>query len=497
LLIAVAFPVIAQKQDRVPVPRIWDDKALEDWATPIAALGVRPGYFMPAEYYAVPADNLKTYPVYRPDREPPGYWEWLQKQRPEPLVDVSKLRTREDWIEAGKTAFRGLDEPWNRRGEPEAIQAARNLASYDGVWTMRDGSLSVLRWVVTERGVQLGFSGCFGCHRQVRADGTVLWGAPLGSVPAPSRSFNPRLPPRSTRAARFVGDSRAMQFWRNFTVPWAPDPRIERFRDMADAAFPGAISDLGPAGSAAPANVFARPHGSPYYTTKIPDLNPLQYSRYIDATATHRLRGPEDVARYAAFVTGTDPMEFGDYRILTPEQRGISFRYADEALYAMGMFLMSLEPPKKPDIAPAGLIARGRAIFARETCVNCHVPPNYTSGKLTLAQGFTPPADHPNKADIVNISVGTDPGLAMKTRKGTGLYKIPSLRGIWYRPVLLHDGSVASLEEMFDPDRLKPDHVPGGWKGPGVTQRAIPGHPFGLALNAEDKKALLAFLRSL
>jgi hypothetical protein len=125
------------------------------------------------------------------------------------------------------------------------------------------------------------------------------------------------------------------------------------------------------------------------------------------------------------------------------------------------------------------------------------VPPNYTSGKLTLAQGFKPSADHPNKADIVNISVGTDPGLAMKTRKGTGFYKIPSLRGIWYRPVLLHDGSVASLEEMFDPDRLKPDHVPGGWKGPGVTQRAIPGHPFGLALNAEDKEALLAFLRSL
>jgi hypothetical protein len=85
----------------------------------------------------------------------------------------------------------------------------------------------------------------------------------------------------------------------------------------------------------------------------------------------------------------------------------------------------------------------------------------------------------------------------MKTRKGTGFYKIPSLRGVWYRPAFLHDGSVASLEEMFDPDRLKPDHVPGGWKGPGVTKRAIPGHPFGFALNADDKQALLAFLRSL
>jgi hypothetical protein len=97
----------------------------------------------------------------------------------------------------------------------------------------------------------------------------------------------------------------------------------------------------------------------------------------------------------------------------------------------------------------------------------------------------------------VNISVGTDPGLAMKTRKGTGFYKIPSLRGVWYRPLLLHDGSVASLEEMFDTDRLKPDHVPGGWIGPGMTKRAIPGHPFGLGLKTEDKAALLAFLRSM
>ena len=85
----------------------------------------------------------------------------------------------------------------------------------------------------------------------------------------------------------------------------------------------------------------------------------------------------------------------------------------------------------------------------------------------------------------------------MRTRKGTGFYKIPSLRGVWYRLLFLHDGSVASLEEMFDPDRLNPDHVPGGWKGPGITKRAIPGHPFGLGLNADDKKALLAFLRSL
>ena len=499
LLFMQSSGVMFAAEPVLPVPRIWDDEALKDWATPIAALGIRPGHFTAAEYYGVPGDNLKTYPVYRPDREPPGYWEWLQKHKPEPLVDVSKIRTREDWIKTGETVFRTLDEPRLRRGDPQAIQAVRSAAAYDDVWTMQDGSLSFFRWVVTERGVQLGTAACAACHRRARADGTVVWGAPLGSVPAPSRSWSPRLPPRSSPASRFVGDSQSTQFWRNFTVPWAPDPRIERFRDMPNTVFAAARSELGPAGAGngAPVDVFARTHGSPYYMTKIPDLNPLQYSRYIDATGTHRLRGAEDVARYAAFVTGTDPMDFGAYKILTPEQRRINSRWVDEVLYAMGMYLMSLDPPKNPDVASAALVARGREIFTRETCVNCHVAPNYTSGKLTLAQGFTPPADHPNIADILPISVGTDPGLAMRTRKGTGFYKIPSLRGVWYRPVLLHDGSVASLEEMFDPDRLKPDHVPGGWKGPGVKNRAIHGHPFGLSLNAEDKKALLAFLRSL
>src|SRR5690242_14439538 len=104
-LFAALLGSAAAQQDRIPVPVIWDDKALEDWATPVAALGVRPGHFTQAEYYAVPGENLRTYPVYRPDREPPGYWEWLRKQKPQPLVEASKLRTREDWIKAGEMAF--------------------------------------------------------------------------------------------------------------------------------------------------------------------------------------------------------------------------------------------------------------------------------------------------------------------------------------------------------------------------------------------------------
>ena len=54
-----------------------------------------------------------------------------------------------------------------------------------------------------------------------------------------------------------------------------------------------------------------------------------------------------------------------------------------------------------------------------------------------------------------------------------------------------------SLEDWFDPRRLRDDYVPTGWRGYGVTHRAVPGHEFGLELSGEDKEALIAFLRTL
>ncbi len=127
----------------------------------------------------------------------------------------------------------------------------------------------------------------------------------------------------------------------------------------------------------------------------------------------------------------------------------------------------------------------------------CQTPPLYTSNKLTLAEGFAPPKDLPSTLDILSISVGTDPGLALDTRKGTGYYKVPSLKGVRYRGHYLHGGSVASLEEMFDPDRLKEKHVPGGWSPPDTKTSAIKGHEFGLNLTAAEREQLIAFLRSL
>jgi hypothetical protein len=57
---------------------------------------------------------------------------------------------------------------------------------------------------------------------------------------------------------------------------------------------------------------------------------------------------------------------------------------------------------------------------------------------------------------------------------------------------------VASLEDwFFNPARLRDDYVPTGFKGYQVEHRAVPGHEFGLQLGADDKAALIAFLRTL
>jgi hypothetical protein len=490
--LAFAFLTAASMQPRAPV--IWDEAALADWATPIAALRVRPAHYTPAEYYAVPAQNLRTYPVYLPDREPPGYWESLQKKKPEPLVDVSTIRTKSDWIDAGARAFRELDNPLSRTDDPALIAAIRDPGTFAGIGGLADGTVLDQRWVMTERGVMLTQSECAACHSKMGPDRTIVYGEPLsahppGAAPAGVERFLIQLLTLADERKYGTADPVEL-FPRLFAMPWAPDEgaRLQRFltnpRDAASVGFN-------------PHGVIPRINGSPFHGTRVPDLHLLRYSKYIDASGTHRLRGPEDIARYAAIINSADPMDFGTHRFLSDSQRRVAYRFADEVLYAIGVYLLSLEPAKNPNPPPANLIARGQAIFRREKCERCHPPPDYTTGGLTPAQGYEPPRDHPSWNDIRRESVGTDAGLALKTRKGTGFYKIPSLRGVWYRPRLLHDASIVSLEELFDEARLSADYERKGWSPPGVTRGPIPGLEFLTKLPAEDKRALIAFLRSL
>ncbi|HVG55993.1 MAG TPA: hypothetical protein VM846_16250 [Vicinamibacterales bacterium] len=495
LLVALALalgscsskPAVESKPsaDVIAAPRIWNDRDLAEWANPVAGLGVRPDHLSEADFYASrPAEWLRTYPVYFPGREPAGYWERLQGLKPEPLI-TPEARTKEGWTAAGKRVFEEMDVPIFRSRDAALIATVRSKEAFEkmGGHAQPDGRVHYLRWVPTSQGLALGVNDCASCHTRQLPDGTQLHGAQaadggdgvLGALVAAGDE-------------RFFGEPPAIVAWRSFAVPWVANDIHEQLKSMT----PEALASL----TTTPPGTFARFNGSPFFPTQIPDLAGIKDRKYIDHTATHVLRGPEDIARYALLVTCCDPAGFGPHQMLTPGQRQVRDRMTDELTFALGNYLFSLEPAKNPQ-PPDPRADAGKEIFTRAGCVGCHTPPLYTNNKLSPVKGFTVPADHPNRADILSISVGTDPGLALKTRKGTGLYKVPSLRGVWYRRMLSHDGSVTSLEEWFDPARLRDDYVPSGFKGYKTTHRAVPGHEFGLRLTAEDKAALIAFLRTL
>jgi hypothetical protein len=174
----------------------------------------------------------------------------------------------------------------------------------------------------------------------------------------------------------------------------------------------------------------------------------------------------------------------------------IGNRYSDEQLYALALYLYSLQPPANPNHANEQT-RRGERVFASQGCGNCHTAPLYTNNKLTPAVGFRVPEEHRREYDILPLVVGTDPEATMNTRRGTGYYKVPSLLGVWYRTPLGHSGWVSTLEEWFDPKRLRENYVPTGFTPPDRKRGSVKGHEFGLTVSAEDKAALIAFLRTL
>lgn len=505
--ILLGLPLVATAADTKPwrpvIPTVWDEAALADWATPVAGLNVRPTHVSAKQYYALAVENLSTYPVYFPGREPEGYWEMLQHIGPKPLIEPKKLKTEGAWIEAGRKVFDEADHVHLRTLDAKFIDAARNRETFEssGTEPLPDGTLYGARWVPTSQGVALSFGNCNNCHLLYMSDGTRVPGAPTFSEV--SRTRNPRYRNPLINQVQFTNrivtgagpfrmgaEPLGMWLYSAYGVPWITSDINERVKDITKAEY-DALGRAVVRGGGVP-----RWNGSLYYPAKIPDLIGVKDRKYIDHTATHLHRGIGDMMRYAALVAFAETTDFGPHHMLGGNSRRVEARLPDEALYALAVYIYSLQPPPNPNPLDAKAIA-GQKIFEREGCPMCHTPPLYTNNKLTLALGFTPPNDKPTFLDVLPLSVGTEPGLALATRKGTGYYKVPSLKGLWYRGHYLHDGSAASLDEMFDPTRLSDSHVPGGFRPPGVETHAIKGHEFGLKLTAADREQLIAFLRTL
>jgi len=469
------------------IPKPWDDAAVAVFEVPLANRAYSPVHVSSADYYRLPVRPIyRSYPIYAPSKEPPGYIEWLKQQEPEIVFDPEKLKNDTDWIHAGELVF---DAP--TRYVLLSDSSTSTSEFWENMLTAPDGTLPFQQYVIRKKGViEVGDASCGKCHTRVMPDGTFLKGAqgnfPDGRVTA--ASLRRRAADDNDNGVARLGGYRNGQRV-NFGAPWIqPDSAEEYVNSFEEyvASWAALVPGVEPRGAGR------------RYAPQIPDLIGVKERRYLDHTGLVRHRSIEDLMRYASLNQDVGVLaRYGDFRPADFIQPGTISRYSDEQLYALALYVYSLKPPQNPNVLNA-LAARGQKVFDRENCAGCHTPPFYTNNKLTIAEGFKAPDDEDRaKYDILPISVGTDPNLALRTRRGTGYYKVPSLKGVWYRGPFEHNGSVATLEDWFDPRRLRADYVPTGYRPYGVTTRAIKGHEFGLTLSAEDRKALIAFLRTL
>lgn len=485
ILFCATTSILAQPPYRPEIPKTWDAAALASLEVPQPDRRYSPVAVPVEYYYQVPVRPVyKTYPVYAPGREPAHYIEWLREQEPQVTFDPARLHSEEDWTRAGELVF---DAPF---GFDFVISLAdvRSPAWFEHVQPplTKTGVLPFVTYVIRQKGkVELGTFACAMCHTRVLPDGTVIKGA-QGNFPIDrANGFGFRHAP--VQVVRSI--------YRTLSgAPWLkPDP--------ADQANTLSAEEIATQFDSAPAGVVVRHRSSMNYPTAIPDLIGVKNRHYLDRTGLVQHRGIGDLMRYAALNNEMDFLsKFGDFiprgeNYLRLPDPSTQLRYSEEQLYALSKYIYALKPPPNPN-RPSALTRTGEKIF-NGSCAGCHTPPFYTNNKLTPASGFTVPEDHKKKYEVMLVEIGTDPGLTLRTRRGTGYYKVPSLQGVWYRGPFEHNGSVATLEDWFDPRRLRHDYVPTGFKGYGVKTRAVSGHEFGLMLSNEDTKALVAFLKTL
>jgi hypothetical protein len=480
---------LGQKPDGPVIPRTWDTQAIDSFQLPLADPKVSTKLISSSYYYSIPVRPIyKSYDVYRPDREPRGYMDELKRKEPQVVFDSSKLKSGADWTKAGELVF---DAPIEFESHGTLYSAIRGMDWFvkNNVPVTREGVMPFMRWVVREKGkVELGILACAHCHTRVMSDGTIIKGA-QGNFPD-DRSFGYEETVEFAKSANkeaMLKDLRSF-IRRSYAAPWIKDDAGARADRMS-------VSELTSVMQAIVPGSCARQGTSPFYPALIPDLIGVKDRLYLDSTGISRQRSIGDLMRYAALNQGAD--ELSSYDQFRPAgdlpAASTQSRYSDEQLYALALYIYSLKPPDNPNRFTA-LAQKGYEVFMTEACDACHTPPLYTNNMLLPVAGFT--VDSQNR-DVLNVPINTDSHLALDTRRGTGYYKVPSLKGLWYRGPFEHNGSVLTLEDWFDPRRLRDDYVPTGFRGSGVTTRAVKGHEFGLSLTFEERTALIAFLKTL
>jgi hypothetical protein len=119
------------------VPKMWDDAAMATLEVPLAEAAASPKFPPPDYYYRIPVCPIyKSYVVYAPGHEPPGFLDWLKQQEPVVVWDdaghAPSLKTAADWIRAGEIVF---DSPISFDVDASVVEVR------DPVWFRKPGRL--------------------------------------------------------------------------------------------------------------------------------------------------------------------------------------------------------------------------------------------------------------------------------------------------------------------------------------------------------------------
>jgi cytochrome c5 len=185
---------------------------------------------------------------------------------------------------------------------------------------------------------------------------------------------------------------------------------------------------------------------------RIPDLRPVRELGFLQQDATVLQRN------IASLALRTETL------VITSQ--GEDVRPPREVALGLAIYVWSLAAALP---APPATSSPGGALL-RASCAPCHASPGFTGAPVSIAEA------------------GTDPTLGLSPQRGTGAYRVPSLRGVGSRGPLFHDASAPSLAAFFDPARASASFTGGRGGGP------IPGHAWSLGLGAADRALLLTTL---
>jgi hypothetical protein len=333
--LAVTGAVGTAQEFHPSIPRAWSDSETTSFELPLAQADRSPRYPSAHEYYNMPVRPVyRTYPFYAPDREPAGYWESLQQKEPEVVFDPAKLKTKEDWIRAGKLVF----------AQPVVIAPAQRewrQANFRAVPmpTTPEGIVPGLFHIVRKKGVvELGASSCAGCHVRVMPDGSVVSGAQSNLPDSEAQAW--RYTDRGTGpdvVQRYRVRKRSL-----FSAPWAAN------QDHWDQI---TLDEIVRRTQAMPPGVVEREGASSKHPARIPSLIGIADLRYLDATGLSRNRNIGDlmrymivnqglisVAHYGDFYPNAETKVGSDYRCLRGHRSGTGARNAPRHRLLQGSF---------------------------------------------------------------------------------------------------------------------------------------------------------------